>query len=134
MLQIAPEKVAHVIIKAREWDVKVGAWSDTPQEGDAEDDPASVLEDFASDATGAELAGFIRTLNDDEQASLVALTWIGRGTFEPEEIEEAITTAREERVNATDRYLLGIPLLADYLEAGLEKLGYAVDDIESDIL
>jgi hypothetical protein len=27
-LEIAPEKVAHVIIKAREYDVKVGAWDD----------------------------------------------------------------------------------------------------------
>ena len=29
-LEIAPEKVAHVIIKAREYDVKVGSWSTRP--------------------------------------------------------------------------------------------------------
>lgn len=42
--------------------------------------------------------------------------------------------AREEKVVSTADYLLGIPLLADYLEEGLEKMGYSVEDIESEIL
>ena len=133
-LEIAPEKVAHVIIKAREYDVKVGSWQDTAGEGSGDEDPAAILEDLAGDPTRDELAGFIDALNDDEQAALVALAWIGRGTFEPEDIEEAVETAKSERSNSTARYLLGIPLLADYLEEGLEKLGYAVEDVESDVL
>ncbi len=75
-IEIAPEKVAHVIIKAREYDAKVGAWDDNPEEGDAEEDPTSVLEDFNNDPTRAEIAGFIDRLNFDEQANLVALAWI----------------------------------------------------------
>jgi hypothetical protein len=133
-VDIAPEKVAHVIIKAREYDAKVGAWNDNPEEGDAEEDPDSILEDFTNDPTRAELVGFIGALNNDEQANLVALAWVGRGTFEKEEFAEAVETARNERVNATAAYLLGMPLLADYLEEGLEKMGYSVDDIESDVL
>lgn len=133
-LEIAPEKVAHVIIKAREYNAKVGAWNDTPDEGDADEDPNAILEDFSSDPTLAEAAGFIDALNDDEQAHLVALCWIGRGTFEAEEIEEAVETAKAEHINATAGYLLGQPLLADYLEEGLEKLGYSASDIESDVL
>ena len=133
-IDIAPEKVAHVIIKAREYDAKVGAWNDNTEEGDAGEDPNSILEGFANDPTRAEVAGFIEALNDDEQANLVALAGIGRGTFEKEEIAEAVETARSERVNATATYLLGLPLLADYLEEGLEKLGFSVDDIESDVL
>ncbi|MGQ0672954.1 MAG: DUF3775 domain-containing protein [Hyphomicrobium sp.] len=133
-LEIAPEKVAHVIIKAREYDAKVGAWNDNPLEGDAAEDPQSILEGFAADPTRAELTGFINMLNVDEQAHLVALVWIGRGTFEAEELDEAVSTARSERTNATSSYLLGIPLLSDYLEEGLEKLGYSVEDIENDVL
>lgn len=132
-LDIAPEKVAHVIIKAREYGAKVGAWDDSPEDGDAEEDPSAVLEDFANDPTRAELVGFIDRMNYDEQANLVALMWIGRGTYEKEEFDEAVETARAERVNSTANYLLGIPLLSDYLEEGLEKLGYSVDDIESDV-
>lgn len=133
-LEIAPEKVAHVIIKAREYNAKVGAWNDTPDEGDADEDPNAILEDFSSDPTLGEVAGFIDALNDDEQAHLVALCWIGRGTFEAEELEEAVETAKSEHINATAGYLLGQPLLADYLEDGLEKLGYSASDIESDVL
>lgn len=133
-LEIAPEKVAHVIIKAREYDVKVGAWNSSPEEGDAAEDPESILEDFTADPTRAELAGFIRMLNHDEQANLVALLWVGRGTYEAEEFDEAVDVARSERVNSTARYLLGMPLLSNYLEEGLEKMGYVVDDVESDVL
>jgi hypothetical protein len=133
-LDIAPEKVAHVIIKAREFDAKVGAWDASPDDGDGDEDPSAILEDFSNDPTFAEVAGFIDALNDDEQAGLVALAWIGRGTFEAEEYGEAVETARSEKTNSTARYLLGLPLLADYLEEGLEKLGFSAGDIESDVL
>lgn len=133
-LEIAPEKVAHVIIQAREFDAKVAAWDNAPEDADAEDDPASILESFADDAVFQEVASFIEALNEDEQVSLVALAWIGRGTFESDELEEAIATARDEAVNKTSEYLLGMPLLSDYLEEGLEKLGYTVSDIEDDLL
>ena len=60
--------------------------------------------------------------------------WIGRGTYEPAELEEAKDTARSEAVNKTEDYLLGVPLLADYLEEGLDKLGISVEDAEEGIL
>ena len=134
MLEIAPEKVAHIIVKAREYDSKVAAWDDTSKSGDAEDDPSSILEDFTNDLTRVELAAFIDRLNVDEQVHLVALAWIGRGTFSTDEFDEAVQTARDERVNSTSRYLLGMPLLADYLEEGLEQLGISSEDVESEVL
>lgn len=134
MLEIAPEKVAHVIVKAREYDAKVGSWDDSAKAGDAEEEPESILEDYASDPTRAELAGFINALNIDEQVNLVALAWVGRGTFTAEEFDEAVETARSERVVSTARYLMGMPLLADYLEEGLDKLGISVEDAENDVL
>jgi len=133
-LEIAPEKVAHVIIKAREYAAKVGPWNADQSEGDAEEDPSAILEDFAGDPTLDELTGFIDALNDDEQAHLVALAWIGRGTYEAEELEEAVETARSERTGSTAAYLAGMPLLCDYLEEGLEKLGFSVEDAENDVL
>lgn len=133
MLQIAPEKVAHVIVRAREFDVKVAPWDDHDS-GEREDEIESILEDTSGDTIADEIKAFIDGLNVDEQVSLVALMWIGRGTYEREELEEAIETARAERVNRTSAYLLGIPLLADYLEEGLQKFNYSADDIQNDIL
>ena len=130
-LEISPAKVGFVIVKAREIAAKVAAWDDSAT---SDHDAESILESFADDATEDELLSFIRDLNEDEQASLVALAWIGRGSFGPEELEEALATARTERTNRTNEYLLGMPLLPDYLEEALDRLGYSVEDAEDDAL
>ena len=133
MLQIAPEKVAHVIVRAREFDAKVAPWDDSSSD-EREDESNSILEQTTGDATADELKSFIDNLNVDEQVSLVVLMWIGRGTFAGGDLDEAMATARSERVNKTSAYLMGVPLLADYLETGLETLGYSVEDAETDII
>jgi hypothetical protein len=133
-LEISPAKVAHIIIRAREYDVKVGAWGDASDNYDTEDDADSILEDLQGDATRDELAEFISNLNDDEKYSLVALLWVGRESFSSQEFSEALETARSEKINKTAEYLLGIPLLSNYLEDGLEKMGYSVSDLETDLI
>jgi hypothetical protein len=134
MLEISTAKVAHVIVRAREYDAKVGSWDDPTDSTFREESFDTVLETSSSDSTRSELAEFIAGLNEDEQASLVALTWIGRGSYAPEELAEAIATAKSEHVNSTEEYLLGTPLLADFLEEGLEKLGYSIEDAEQGVL
>ncbi len=79
-LEISPDKVGFVIVKAREIAAKVAAWDDGAT---SDHDAESILESFSDDATQDELKDFIRDLNEDEQASLVALAWIGRGSFAP---------------------------------------------------
>ena len=69
-------------------------------------------ESFSDDATLAELKEFIHDLNEDEQVSLVALAWIGRGSFGPDELDDALETAQAERTSRTADYLIGMPLLA----------------------
>jgi Protein of unknown function (DUF3775) len=130
-LEISPTKVGFVILKAREYGAKVGAWDEG---GTSDHDAESILEDFADDSTLTELKEFIHDLNEDEQVNLVALVWIGRGSFGPEELDEALDTARAERTNRTADYLLGMPLLSDYLEEGLDRLGYSVEDAEDDAM
>ncbi len=68
----------------------------------------------------AEVRAAIDDLNDDEQAALVALVWVGRGTYEPDDWDEAVAQARAERVNKTSAYLTGVPMLAEHLESGLD--------------
>ena len=126
MLQISPRRVAHVIIRAREIDAKVGRWDSVGDSADAD----TILEMRRGDATEAELRAFIERLNEDEKASLVAVMWIGRDTYDAEELEEAIETAKNEATTPTEDYLLGVPLLPDYLEAGLVKLGIDPQDLE----
>ena len=82
----------------------------------------------------AELHAFIAGLNDDEKAHLTAIAWVGRGAFEAEEFDEAVATARAEATTPTEDYLMGMPHLAENLEAGLEALGIDVTGEEEDLL
>ncbi|MCB1339056.1 MAG: DUF3775 domain-containing protein [Maritimibacter sp.] len=129
-IDISPSKVARIIIRAREIDAKTGRW-DTPGD-DAEAD--TILESRPSDATEDELRSYIADLNSDEQASLVAIMWIGRETFTADDLDEAIETAKQEASSPTEDYLLGIPLLSDYLTSGLEALGFNAEELIDDHL
>lgn len=101
MLQIATDKIAEIIILARELH-----------------------------RAEAEFDAFVGRLDEDEQASLVACMWIGRGTFDAAELGEAIATARQEASTPTQDYLKGSPHLSDHLESGLEALGIDVTAAE----
>ncbi len=128
-LGISPEKVRIVIAKARQFDAKEGD-SDPDEGSNATDDGmADVLEDDPeNDAVRRELVGFINGLNEDEQVNLVALAWLGRGTYDIEEWDDALQTARDEHNKRTGQYLLGLPLLGDYLANGLAEFGEDYDD------
>ncbi len=103
--EITAAKVVHVIFQAREGDIAAG-----------------------------ELHQFIAGLNDDEKAHLTAIAWVGRGAFEPEDYAEAVETAFAEASTPTEDYLMGMPHLAENLEAGLEALGIDVAGEEEDFL
>ena len=79
------------------------------------------------------LSDYISGLNDDEKANLVAVMWIGRGSFDADALEEAKEEARREATAPTERYLLGIPGLAEHLENGLDALGIDVSDAEDNL-
>ncbi len=130
MLGISPEKVAFVVVKAREFDVKVEADDPNWASNAADDGMGEVLEDTDNDATQEELESFIGALNEDEQISLVALTWLGRGDDTKEGWDDLIRQASDAHNEHTASYLLGIPLLSDYLQEGLSELGYSIEDFE----
>lgn len=82
-----------------------------------------LAEEEADDMTGEELRELIDDLNDDEAATLVALVWIGRGDFDGKDFALAHAEARERAEGSTANYLLGMPLLAEHWEAGLDAVG-----------
>ncbi|SFR55861.1 Protein of unknown function [Yoonia tamlensis] len=81
-----------------------------------------------------EFDGFVNRLALDEQIALVAVFWIGRGSFDASELQEALRTANEEATTPTADYLKGSPHLADHLESGMEALGLDPTDAEEDLL
>jgi len=128
---INPEKVCHVIVKARQFDVKDAISDPNSGSNAADDGMTDVLEDAPNDPTLRELKAFIRALDEDEQIWLVALAWIGRGTYDAKQCNEALKLARDEHNARTAEYLLGLPMLGDYLEEGLAAFGESCTDFES---
>jgi len=125
-LGVSLEAVAAIVAAARA--VQEGeesgalARKEDDDEGlDAEDD-----ENMDEDA----LRAFITDLNEDEQASVIALAWIGRGDYSGDEWEEARTLAKERNTRDTAEYLLGIDMLGDMIEEGLSELGLSLEDAE----
>ncbi len=104
-MEISPRKVAQVAVMARELDRAEG-----------------------------EMRAFIDRMSEDEQAELVAIMWIGRDSFDAEDLDEAIATAKAEASTPCADYLIGTPHLSDNLENGLEALGLSVEDIENDLM
>jgi hypothetical protein len=134
-LDIALENVCHVISKARELMADVHELSDEPGQHSGDD---LAKDELPEDDDGAaheapeleDLKEFIDGLNDDEQVELIALAWIGRGTFTADDWDEAVETARDEHGRHPTRYLLSLPLLADYLEEGLNEFDLSCEDVD----
>ncbi|MDE1150613.1 MAG: DUF3775 domain-containing protein [Azospirillaceae bacterium] len=133
-LNISAEKVFFIIVKAREFDVKVDPVEPDPASNAADDGERAILEDYDDDPTQAELVGAIASLNDDEVVDLIALAWVGRGDYDASEWAEARALAFERHREKSARYLIGIPTLGDFLEEGLAALGHSVEEFEVDRL
>jgi hypothetical protein len=122
-LAISPEKVGFLIEKAREFDVKEAATDLDSGSNGADDDMIDVLQDDGKDPVVREIAGFIDALTEDEQVDLVALMRLGRGDGTIEEWKDLRQQAADGRNGRTARYLLGEPMLGDFLAEGLDEFG-----------
>jgi hypothetical protein len=130
MPDISTEKVCFVVVKARELDVKVAPEELDDGSNPSDDGMQRILEDYGEDPTYEELRSFLAAQSDDELTELLALTWIGRGDYGAEDWDDVLSEIRDVRETHTIEYLLGTPLLADYLEEGLSQFGRSCEDFE----
>jgi Protein of unknown function (DUF3775) len=129
MPEINPAKICFVIVKARELGSEdLGIEPDASNESD--DRFTSILTDAGRQSVEAELRAFINALDEDEQAALVAMMWIGRGDYDAPDWVLAVAEARARRSNPVSDYLLGTPLLPDYLEIALAEYGESCEVFE----
>ena len=130
VLTISPEKVFFIIVKAREFDVKDVVTDPSPGSNPSDDNERAILEDHANDPVVEELTSFINSLSEDEQIDLVTLAWLGRDDYSAGDWGEVRAEAARAHNNRTAAYLLGMPILGDFLEEGLSLLGYSCEEFE----
>lgn len=134
-MDIALEIVCHVIHRARELVADLNPLEDEPGKRAADDTADELSEEdeggLSESAEYEELKEYIRNLHEDEQIELVALTWVGRGTYTADDWDEAVEIARDEHAKNAARYLLSQPLLADELEEGLNEFELSCEDVDT---
>lgn len=117
------ETLAYIVLKAKAFDGLVAS-NDPDDASDSVDDGfVDALEDEADNPVQRELGVAIQQLSEDAKVTLVALAWLGRGDYERSEWRDALIAARERGEASTACYLMGLPLLGDYLEDGADQLG-----------
>ncbi|WP_417496210.1 DUF3775 domain-containing protein [Maricaulis sp.] len=119
---MAEKSVRSLIMRARAYDSK-------EQIDDFQSDPdSSEIDMVESMLTGDrdpirdEIKNWIDCLDEESQVELVALYWIGRGDFDGNDFIAAVREAQARRSSPTADYLLGAPMLGDFLEAGLDAV------------
>ena len=129
-LAISTEKVCYLIVKSREFDVQ-DVDADPDSGSNASDDrEVDVLEEHADNPVVEEISSFVADMDEDEKADLVALMQLGRGDGTFEDWEALRDQGIREHGESLAAYLLGQPLVSDYLEEGLSKFGFSCAEFE----
>ncbi|MGF1549501.1 MAG: DUF3775 domain-containing protein [Sphingomonadaceae bacterium] len=134
------DTLCRIIIRAREYEAQVPAFDpkadpDNVDDDESPDDDAetlSVLEDELNTGVEEELRGILDDLAEDQLAETLALNWVGVGTYDPPEWEDAISEANDSVRDGTDHVideLMETPLLAANLESGLAAFDLSCEGI-----
>lgn len=127
-----------LIIRAREMEAQVPAEDpdDDPDniddlEGGDDDKEAralSVLSDEMNDVE-EEIQSLLDDLADDQLTECLALAWVGVGTYDATEWEDAVVEAND--LSESDRIdeLMNMGTLAANLESGLAAFEYSCDNV-----
>ena len=131
------ETTCRLILRAREMEAQVPAAEpdEDPDDVDDFDDDGdgaatlSVLEDELNDGVEEEIRATLDDLAEDQLAEIVALAWVGRGTYDASEWDEAFAEASDLGPDERMDELLEMPLLAGLLDAGLAAFDYSCEGI-----
>ena len=125
------ETLCRIILRAREYEAQVPTDYDggeTPENVDNEgEETLSVLDDSINTGVEEELVAAIDDLAEDQQAELLAFAWVGQGTYDASDWDEALEEAGS--AGNISEELLDMPMLASVLEAGMAAFDLSCDGI-----
>ncbi|WP_300974659.1 DUF3775 domain-containing protein [Sphingomonas sp. LHG3406-1] len=128
------DTLCRIILRAREYEAQTPSDYDEGEGADNVDDDdegaLSVLDDDLNDGVEEELRAAIDDLAEDQQAELLAFCWVGQGTYEAADWDEAIAEANDEVAagGVVDQFL-EMPMLASVLEAGMAAFELSCDGV-----
>lgn len=129
------ETLCRIIIRARENEAQVPALDPDEDAEDVDDlddeggEALSVLEDELNTGVEEELRAILDDLADDQLAETLALAWVGLGTYDVSEWDDACAEANDTDPESAVDELMDMPLLASNLESGLAAFDYSCEGI-----
>lgn len=121
-IELNRDTIQFIIEKVREFQTRDDVSFDDEPDSDDEDWSSEISSSYAEDPYFQELKTTIEDLEPDQQMSLVALMWLGRGDFSVDEWNAVLRQAEDSWNDHTAEYLIGTAMLADFLSEGLEQL------------
>ncbi len=130
------DTLCRIILRAREYEAQTPTDYDGGEAPDNVDDTdeetLSVLDDSINDSVEEELKAVFEDLGEDQLAEVLAFCWVGQGTYEAadwdEAMDEAQTLVSDGTPDAIDE-LMEQPMLASVLESGLAAFDLSCDGI-----
>ncbi len=118
------DTLCRIILRAREYEAQTPSDYDAGEDADNVDDQdegaLSVLDDDVNDGVEEELRAAFDDLGEDQLAEIIAFCWVGQGTYEVSDWDEAMAEANDEvRSGGAIDELLDMPMLASVMEAGM---------------
>ena len=130
------ETLCRIVLRGREYEAQTPTEYDRDEEPDNVDDEQegalSVLDDTINDSVEEELRSVFEDLGEDQLAEVLAFCWVGQGTYDAGDWEEAMEEASEltrDGSSAAIDELMEMPMLASVLEAGLAAFDLSCDGI-----
>ena len=130
------DTLCRIILRAREYEAQTASDYDRGEDPDNVDDEQegalSVLEDEINDSVEEELRAVFEDLGEDQLAEVIAFCWVGQGTYEAGDWDEAMDEAQTQVGESTDEAideLMEQPMLASVLESGLAAFDLSCDGI-----
>ena len=125
------ETLCRIILRAREYEAQVPSdydGNEAPENVDGEDgDTLSVLDDEMNSGVEEELTSAFDDLAEDQLVEVLAFCWVGQGTYEASEWDEALEEAASETKIVSE--LMDMPMLASVLESGLAAFDLSCEGI-----
>lgn len=130
------DTLCRIILRAREYEAQTASDYDRGEDPDNVDDEQegalSVLEDDLNDSVEEELRAAFEDLGEDQLAEVVAFCWVGQGTYDAADWDEASDEAQSlvsTGTNAAIEELMDQPMLASVLDAGLAAFDLSCEGV-----
>jgi len=125
------ETLCRIILRAREYEAQVPTDYDGGEAPENVDDDGeetlSVLDGAINTSVEEELTGILDDLAEDQQAEVLAFAWVGLGTYDASDWDEALEAANDETKIVDE--LMDMPMLASVVESGMAAFDVSCDGI-----